>query len=323
MSNNAKFLDNYITDTVYIHPFGENNSQGKYLTLVISEKIKLSIQVLYIDKKEDTVKFELIKLKNGTEEEKITLSSFSLEKIQEFLNLLQSLDLKNSSKEKIKFGNKIDIADIKQIFTNKNSKEIVKVILDSDIDKTTILNALEIKKRQEAIREFESLLIKDSILEARWQKWFKENDWVFNTDFVEILEKRTIDTSNITDFLVESYDGFIDIVEIKRHTFDFWNKSTDHNNYIPSSELTKAIMQCAKYIYELEREAGNSKFIEQNGIKPIKPRCTLIFGRSNNWSNPQKEEFRILNSMYHSISIMTYDNVLDRAKKLISYNQES
>lgn len=319
MSNNAEYLDNYKVNTVYINPFNKQ-SQGKFLTLVVSEKIKLSIQALYIDNKEDIVKFELIKIKNGTEEAKITLSSFGLEKIQEFLNLLQGLDLKNSSKEKIKFEGSIDIKDIKSVFNNKNSKEILDYILDSNISKDAIIDALEIQKRKKAIINFKEILENNNKNEHDWQKWFKENNWVFNTDFIEILGKRTIDTSNISDFLIKSYDGFIDIVEIKRHTFDFWNKTKEHNNYIPSSDLIKAITQCAKYIYELERESLNVKFIEQNGIKPIKPRCTLIFGRSNAWNEAQKEEFRILNSMYHNISIMTYDHVIDRANKFINYD---
>jgi len=322
MSDNAEYLNNYKLDTIYIHPFENKNSQGKYITLVISKQIKLSIQAIYIDNKKDIVKFELIKIKNGIVEEKITLNGFSMKKIQDFLNLLQNLDLKNSSKEKIKFEGNIDINNIKSIFNNKNSKEILNCILDSDISKNTIIDTLEIQKRNNAIIDFEAILNNEDKNEHDWQKWFKNNSWVFNTDFIEILDKRTIDASNITDFLAKSYDGFVDIIEIKKHTFSFWSKSTDHNNYIPSSDLVKAITQCAKYIYELERESSNTKFIENNGIKPIKPRCSLIFGRSNYWNEKQKEEFRILNSMYHNISVMTYDHVMDRAKKITNYNKE-
>jgi hypothetical protein len=43
----------------------------------------------------------------------------------------------------------------------------------------------------------------------------------------------------------------------------------------------------------------------------------LIFGRSNDWNIEQKESFRLLNSSYHSLSIMTYDHVLERANRII------
>jgi hypothetical protein len=44
---------------------------------------------------------------------------------------------------------------------------------------------------------------------------FQKNDWVLGTEFVKILDERKIDTANISDFLMQAYDGFIDIVEIK------------------------------------------------------------------------------------------------------------
>ena len=33
---------------------------------------------------------------------------------------------------------------------------------------------------------------------------------------MRILDERTIDTENVADYLVEAYDGFLDIIEIKR-----------------------------------------------------------------------------------------------------------
>jgi hypothetical protein len=47
-------------------------------------------------------------------------------------------------------------------------------------------------------------------------RWFAENDWVLGSDFVRVLDERAIDTENVADYLVEAYDGFLDIIEIKR-----------------------------------------------------------------------------------------------------------
>ena len=81
--------------------------------------------------------------------------------------------------------------------------------------------------------------------------------------------------------------------------------------------MTKAVTQATKYIFEVEREANSVKFLEKVGnVKTIKPRCILIFGRSNDWNYEQREAYRILNSSYHNLSIMTYDHVLSRAKRI-------
>ena len=213
---------------------------------------------------------------------------------------------------------------IAQLSKLENKKLIIKELnkLQPDDFKKLSENlslALHIRKRKLSITQFEQQL-EQNLTEHEWQKWFKENDWMLGNEFIQILDKQKIDTQNIADFLMKAYDGFLDIVEIKRPKgeFLFWANNKDHENFIPSTDLIKAITQSTKYIYELEREANSKKFHEQIGeIKIIKPRCTLIFGRSNDWTEEHHEAYRILNSSYHNLTIMTYDHVLDRAKKIL------
>ncbi|MFW6027146.1 MAG: Shedu anti-phage system protein SduA domain-containing protein [Candidatus Woesearchaeota archaeon] len=111
------------------------------------------------------------------------------------------------------------------------------------------------------------------------------------------------------------------MIEIKRPDgkLKFWNKTKDHGNYIHTSNLVKAIMQSIKYIYEVERKANDLKFHNRvDNVKIIKPRCALIFGRSNDWNNDHKEAYRILNFSFHNLTILTYDYVLERAERINS-----
>ena len=99
----------------------------------------------------------------------------------------------------------------------------------------------------------------------------------------------------------------------------FWGEKKDHENYYPHTDLIKAITQATKYIYEIEREANSIKFLEKSeNLKTIKPRCILIYGRSNDWDDEQKESYRILNSNYHNLTILTYDHILTRASRLLT-----
>ena len=92
----------------------------------------------------------------------------------------------------------------------------------------------------------------------------------------------------------------------------------DHGNYIPSNDLIKAITQANAYIFELERELNSQKFIERvGGVRTVKPRCVLVFGRSHRWTHDERRAFRILNASYHNLSIMTYDHVLSRARRIL------
>jgi hypothetical protein len=86
---------------------------------------------------------------------------------------------------------------------------------------------------------------------------------------------------------------------------------------VPSTDLTKAVAQATRYIFEVEREANSVKFLERvDGVKTVKPRCILVFGRSVDWNEGQLESYRILNSSFHNLTILTYDHVLARARRI-------
>ena len=208
---------------------------------------------------------------------------------------------------------------IKALFALPDKSEVIKFILNNNIIPNDLVLGLRHSQRLKAIDKFEDMLNGD-LLEAGWQRWFQSNSWVLGSQFVRILDERSIDTENISDFLMEAYDGFLDIVEIKRPNggLQFWASSQDHSNYVPSSELIKAVTQASRYIYEVEREANSIKFLEKvGGVKTVKPRCILIFGRSGNWNSAQIEAYRIMNASYHNLTILTYDHVLTRARRMV------
>lgn len=211
---------------------------------------------------------------------------------------------------------------IQQLFSGIEVKELIDILIDNQINRTDLEVSISYTNRLRAIDEFNHLLENDET-ENKWQKWFENNSWVLGSDFVKTIDERSIDTRNISDFLMQSYDGFIDIVEIKRPegNLQFWQSQLDHGNYIPHTDLIKAITQSLTYIHEIEQESNSVKFLERTeNIKTIKPRCTLIYGRSKNWNKEQHRAFRILNSSYHNLSIITFDHVLERAKRILGQN---
>ena len=252
---------------------------------------------------------------------------------EEFQSLLNFLEenyepFKKGIKKYIQINENFDqnnIEHLKAIFSNPDKQEVLNFIAKNNILPDELISSLQYQTRSKAIQQFEKML-GGNLVEHDWQDWFKKNDWILGSEFVRILDERGIDQDNIADYLMQAYDGFLDIIEIKRPegNLKFWADSKDHGNHIPSSDLTRAITQATKYIYEVEREANSVKFLERVGnVKTIKPRCILIFGRSNTWDEGQKEAYRILNSSYHTLSIMTYDHVLSRAKRILGFDEKN
>lgn len=207
---------------------------------------------------------------------------------------------------------------IRALFSLPNKRDLVSFILDNDVIPDQLAAGLRQARRARAVLEFEQML-GQNLLEGKWQQWFQSNSWVLGSQFVRVLDERQIDTQHISDFLMEAYDGFLDVVEIKRPEggVNFWSATMDHGNYIPSTDLTKVISQASRYIYEVEREANSVKFLERvGGVKTVKPRCILVFGRSNEWNEKQAEAYRILNASFHNLTVLTYDHVLARARRI-------
>jgi len=207
---------------------------------------------------------------------------------------------------------------IRALFSLPNRDELVRFVLDNDIIPEELAAGLRQARRARAVREFQTML-GQNVREGAWQEWFQANSWVLGSQFVRVLDDRHIDTQHISDFLMEAYDGFLDVVEIKRPEGGllFWASTLDHGNYVPSVDLTRAVTQASRYIYEVEREANSIKFLERvGGVKTVKPRCVLVFGRSNNWNEQQAEAYRIMNAGFHNLNVLTYDHVLTRARRI-------
>jgi hypothetical protein len=214
-------------------------------------------------------------------------------------------------------------AQIRALFSLPDKQKLIQFILSNNVIPEELAIGLQQAHRVRAIKQYEKMLEQDQ-KENVWQEWFQKNSWVLGSEFVRILDERHIDVQNISDFLMEAYDGFLDIVEIKRPegALRFWAAALDHGNYVPSSDLTKAITQASRYIYEVEREANSVKFLERVGqVKTVKPRCILIFARSNDWNSSQVETYRIMNAGFHNLTVMTYDHVLERAKRIVGVDR--
>ena len=194
---------------------------------------------------------------------------------------------------------------------------MVEKLYESGVLTDNLSVAITAANRNNAIQEFE-YAIEQHNAESYWQEWFERNKWILGSEFLNILPERDIDVHDIADYLMRSIDGFLDVVEIKKPDVSFWVGPDSHGNLCPSAPLSAAIMQCLNYLYKIELQSNSVDFLQRvDGTKTVKPKCLLVYGRSNNWGDEQLKALRILNASYHQLHIMTYDQLLIRAKQLI------
>ena len=131
------------------------------------------------------------------------------------------------------------------------------------------------------------------------------------------------------DITLLDADGHIDLIEIKRPSVGpIFRKMQDHDNNILGLELQKTLMQIEKYVLYLQKggyaleQALNKQHpnLLPNGtlLKIINPKGLVIFGRSNEFTPSQREDFEVIRRRYANIAdIMTYDDLLARLRNVM------
>ncbi|MCG2690171.1 DUF4263 domain-containing protein [Candidatus Parcubacteria bacterium] len=171
-----------------------------------------------------------------------------------------------------------------------------------------------------ALDEFKTSLADPNKKERNyWQPFLEKNRWMFGLSYFVLLDESRIDLWDTADYLFESEDGFIDIAEIKHPHIEFWQKDSSGNykkyrNFIQQSEELKgAITQATNYIFQVEKKFSDPDWCRKNGCEtPVKPKCTVIFGRSDKWAIEEKTAFRLLNDSLHGIEVITFDHLYNR-----------
>jgi len=358
--SDAEILDGYSTNVLHVREVPEK--QAKYITVVnnkeetlwelnISPQIKLALKVFYSDKKEDVCHYELIKLKKGIEQEKVTLSKFGLEKIKEFNGLLESIDLQTATNQKIALNKDVNLDSVISALHSENGEQILEAIRHDPYLKEDII---AIAHKKEQLEIFRKMLENESYWktyskdigktktteEKTWQEFFCRNQWIFGYgleyQFKGILQKEfhasdtNIDGKNavIGDFLLAD-KKFVTFVEIKTPNTKLLTKTKNRSNsWSLSSDLIHAVSQILEQKASGQIKLAGKELYDENGA-PIKQQSVdsktiLLVG---NWSEIKESNeqltkikertFELFRRDSRNIEIFTYDELYNRAKCIV------
>lgn len=172
------------------------------------------------------------------------------------------------------------------------------------------------------LQEFETLLKKNP-KEETWQRFFEKNIFIFDSRYIDFLSKFSVKTGRSAqpDFLVYDIYGHVDIYEIKKSDVDLLKYDSSHDNYYWSSDVSKAIAQLEKYIFNCSRNKNDieATIKEEKGVdvKIIQPKGVLVIGNWDKLENDNMQrDFEILRSALKNIEIVLYDEMYKRLKNL-------
>ncbi|MGI9167221.1 MAG: Shedu anti-phage system protein SduA domain-containing protein [Pyrinomonadaceae bacterium] len=168
-----------------------------------------------------------------------------------------------------------------------------------------------------AVAQLRLFLDSGEAAEPVYQKWCETHSWAFGNAYVVRDDVREISTGDTLDLLLPNViAGYRDIVELKRPDMQVLVYDREHKNFYFSSEVSKAIGQCHRYLDVLHEVAANG-LRDRPEVVAYHPRATIVIGRSQGWGEPQLRALHGLNRRLSGLTVMTYDHLLAQGERLI------
>jgi len=323
----GRYVEQFLESPTNYFVVTEKDSQILYETEGGRQKIQATlletgtVPVIYVSK---------INVKTGTVNssgtQQMCLIPEVAEKLYNFIGKVKSISNTNHNNFKIEESdfskldsNVVNKTDSYLYFKNKPT-EITELIANLINDKELAINdiskLLDTKKKENVLQELR-LLMDNKSKEKEFEKLLEKNLWIFGNEFSIFIDDKSINTKNSLDIIPKSYDGFIDIIELKTPEEELFAYDESHKNYYPKAELTKTIAQMQNYLFELEKKTNEKDYQVSNTCQIVKPKGIIVYGSKNDLSGEELKYLRILNSSYHNITIFTYQQILNRAENLL------
>ena len=178
--------------------------------------------------------------------------------------------------------------------------------------------AIRLSEMRAAGAELRASLDGEICRESIYQEWCEKHSWAFGNAYVVTDDVREISPGDHLDLLLPNViAGYRDLIELKRPDMEVLRWDDAHRNFYFSSDVSKAIGQCHRYL-DVLHEVAATGLRDHPEIVAYHPRATVVIGRSNDWSQDKQRALHGLNRRLAGVTIMTYDHLLSQGERLVS-----
>ena len=286
----------------------------------------------------------------GYEKDAFTFRPGEFERLLEFLNQIKFIDLTNESRFQVE---DISVTDGPKIITDATERTIINRIKQlGNPDRERLFRSLHsdlspeevnlLLGRRQALEVFETQIGRNWG-ETDWQDFFEEQNWVFGygldyrimRPFDREMVVGAAGTDNtgkpIVDFLM-SFTDYTVLVEIKRPDTKIFQtrKSGRAGTWRFSAEFIDAVSQVLEQKAEWLGLAHSREHFDKSGNRQLEARTRdaktiLVIGNREEFSSSENlreaqiksDTFELFRRDTRSIEIITFDELLERAKFII------
>jgi hypothetical protein len=157
--------------------------------------------------------------------------------------------------------------------------------------------------------------------ESWWQTFIQENIIKIVQGYDRCFPKInvSIGKTKYPDFLLQTHDRYVDILEIKKANAPLLWYDKSHDNYCLEKSISAAISQTEHYIkYVQEHSFELQAYIKEKyktDVRIVSPKGIILAGDTRGFSQQEKDDFRLLTQGHTKIRFITYDELLIFCKK--------
>lgn len=169
----------------------------------------------------------------------------------------------------------------------------------------------KIDELEQKVDEFEEM-IEDDLNESEYQKFLKENEWFFGSEYFNATREHPAGYSGRADFYLERRNSFGDLIELKLPKDDLF---IDNPEGAMSGTLKNALSQVADYMdfYRQHRQYHE----QETGVNMYNPRAYIVLGRRKDDKDVEKMIKKHESVIRGDIKIWTYDQLIDNARNTL------
>jgi hypothetical protein len=251
-----------------------------------------------------------------------------------FLDIYPKKSFKTFLKPSKTTYNPDDIANILDVkILDKLSvkdKEAINLFLPDYLTKESVntVNIIKASTQKKTLLEIASeinLEMSKNHTESWWQAYIQRNILLIQQGYLHAIEKMNISIgkTKFPDFSLVTFDGFLDILEIKKPSTPLVKYDEGRDNYYWDNEISKAIIQVENYLENIQHHAdpvrSYIKDYHSIELKVIRPRGIILCGDYSTLENQKsQDDFRLLSLSLKNINVLTYSELVQRLKNYIN-----
>ena len=241
----------------------------------------------------------------------------------------------------------VNIAILMKEFTRRikesapDDLQPITTLLSSPDFPLAALRTAGLAHRISAAAEFKRELERDEWSEKEWQRFFKQEQWIFGHGLLYQFVTPVEDEANVggsdianrggrlADYAVRTRShsaSFIALVEIKVPSTNLVGPAYRNRTYGMHGELSGAVSQlignCDQWNHGGSRQEENVRRAAIEKYDTVQPRGILVVGHMKSLDDRDKKiSFELFRRHLHGIEILTFDELLVRAENLTAPEQ--